>query len=146
MANRSRGGTRRQYVLEVDYKKDRQPVDDRVFNAYAEEAVELWGGQRDPNDELFYPFQRVRVKRFKPPAESTAQKLHDFYVVRAPGRKFVTIEKGFVSSIFSGAGFVSAGHAKSFYDTLPNAEAQGYEIDHVVMTTEVVYRPKEKKP
>lgn len=65
--------TKEVYIIELD----RPPgVSVKALVAYIRDAVEDWGGQRDPDDPLFYPWRRykgstspyprIKVKRLRP--------------------------------------------------------------------------------
>lgn len=38
------------------------PAEKAELREYIQEAVEIWGGQRHPDDWLFYPFKEKSVK------------------------------------------------------------------------------------
>jgi len=57
--------TKEVYTVELDRPEG---VTVAELTAYIREAIELWGGQKRPDDPLFYPWSTGRSDRRKYPA------------------------------------------------------------------------------
>lgn len=53
------------HKLELEFEVN-ESVEFSYVREFIIDALETWGGQKHPNDELFGSLEKVKVKRFKP--------------------------------------------------------------------------------